>query len=501
MKKIYLAIATLLFTLASCDMDITPEGEIRDDEALITVADYESFTNGLYSLMRSVTSGDYVVLSDIQLDDFHAVIGNGNRRMDFYNGSFTPSTSEIGGYYAAFYSVIAQTNFFIERIEEKLTDKQLTPANIARLNKYAATAYFMRAFCYNNLADKFCGSYKNSTNLDAEGSGLSLQLVYSPTADNTKYPKRSSIRSTYSQILSDLTSALNMMTIAENLEKTKLESNSNYINTNTIKALIARVSLNMGKDEDALKYAKEIIDSDTYQLTNRTLFKNLWTEDKGSEVIWQVEADFTYHGSASGEAFASNTTNSDYVPTSECIELFDENDIRWTAWFEETTVSNSGGNAQMFRFMKYPGNSELYASNAGSNFVNKAKPFRSSELYLIVSEAYFNLNKEVEANHYLNLLKSSRINRYSDKNLSGTELLTAIQDERHRELIGEGFRLSDLKRWNLGFTRGNVWEGSDNVIYSNYKNIHYDENDYRFVWPIPQHEIDANPQVKQNPEW
>lgn len=497
MKKIFFALTTLLLTFASCSMDLTPEGEIRDDEALSNVKDCEAFTNGLYAMMRSVTTGDYVVLSDIQLDDFHAVIGNGNRRMDFYNGSFNPATGEIASYYSAFYSVIAQTNFFLEEAE-KVMKNVTAEGDSARMNQYMGVAHFIRAYCYNCLADKFCPSYKNTSDLDAADLGLSLQTVYAPTSDNSKYPARSSMRATYALILSDLAQALEDIASAEEHIDIAIGPNSNYINSNTVKALLARVNLAMGNDADAFKYATDVIDTKLYTITERSAYKNVWTEDKGTEVIWQVQSDFTYHGSATGVAFASNTTNSDYVPTNDCIELFDENDIRWTVWFEEVAVSNTGGNAQMFRFMKYPGNSELYASTAGSNFINKAKPFRSPELYLIAAEAAFNMNEETDANYYLTQLKTARITRYAGRSLTGAALLAAIQDERHRELMGEGFRLADLKRWNLGFTRGDVWDNSDNVIVSNFKNLHYDADDHRLVWPIPQHEIDANPKVKQN---
>ena len=279
MKKIYLIIATIMLTFSSCSMDLTPEGEIRDDEALIKVSDYERFTNGLYALMRSITSGDYIILSDIQLDDFHAVIGNGNRRMEFYNGSFTPSTGEIASFYSAYYSVIAQTNFFIEKAQEKLTDTSLTSANIANMKQYLGVAHFIRAYCYNCLADKFCASYKNSNNVNKEGTGLSLQLVYAPSADNTKYPGRSSLYETYSQILSDLNSALSEITFAEGINKTELTPNSNYINSNTVKALLARVNLNMGNDDEARKYAEDVLGQDIYILTERNSYKTLWSDN------------------------------------------------------------------------------------------------------------------------------------------------------------------------------------------------------------------------------
>ena len=48
----------------------------------------------------------------------------------------------------------------------------------------------------------------------------------------------------------------------------------------------------------------------------------------------------------------------------------------------------------------------------------------------------------------------------------------------------EGFRLNDLKRWNMGFTRksqtASAKEGSALKI---------EPSDAFFVWPIPQHEM------------
>lgn len=501
MKKIYLGLLTLALMFGSCSMDLTPEGQIQDDQSLNTTDDYGKFTTGILSQMRSLTTGDYVVLSDIQLDDFHAVIGNGNRRMEFYGGTFNPSTGEIGSYYSSFYSVIAQTNFFLEKAEQKLQDRSLTPSNKALMQNYLGQVYFVRAYCYNALADKFCGSYKNTTNLDEAGKGLSLQLLYRPTANNEDYPGRASMRQTYAQICRDLDSSFVNLQRYEIADTVILSSNSIYPTSDAAKALQARVRLNMGDNKEALRLAEEILKTNRYPLADRSSLKNLWTNDEGTEIIWKLEADFTYHGSATGAAFASNTTNSDYVPTRDCILLYDENDYRWETWFEDTKISNSGGEENSYRFVKYPGNPRLYAQGASSNYTNKAKPFRSAELYLIAAEAGANLNEETLANSYLKQLEDTRIYRNHYNNLTGAALMEEIQNERRREMIGEGSRLSDLKRWNLGFTRSDVWDGTETVIMTSFRNLHYEANDYRYVWPIPKHEMDANPQLKgqQNP--
>ena len=108
-----LCVLCLLCALcASCNMDVQPEGQISDTQALDSYKDCRNFWTGLYALMRNVTSGNHVILSDIQLDDFHAVMGNGNRLMDIYNGNIYPNTEEVTDIYASYYALIAQCNFF-----------------------------------------------------------------------------------------------------------------------------------------------------------------------------------------------------------------------------------------------------------------------------------------------------------------------------------------------------------------------------------------------------
>ncbi|MCM1312927.1 MAG: RagB/SusD family nutrient uptake outer membrane protein [Bacteroides sp.] len=500
MKKIYLALASVALTLASCDMDKMPEGSIPDKEALNTVADCESFRNGMYVYMRSITTGDYVILSDIQMDDFHAIMGNGNRLMDFYNGTILSNTSEIDTYYAGFYSVISESNFFISGVNEKLAGNSLVESDRMALNRYAGEVYFMRAFCYTNLADKFCMSYKNAADVDAPALGLSLQTVYAPTGDNTTYPGRSSLRATYELINNDLAKADSLLSLYEETEDEAPASMSKYITSDVVKALQARVYLTMGEDEKASEIAKNLINTNRYPLTTRALYNDLWLNDRGTEVLWQVEMDFAHQGNATGERFMSNSSYPDYIPTNTTVYLFEENDTRWDTFFIDREIENTGGKATPFWFCKYPGNPILY-SGTNSNFSNISKPFRSAELYLIAAEAYYNQNEEGLANTYLSALQSARNLRA--QTYTGIALRDEIRNERHREFIGEGFRMGDLKRWNIGFKRGEPQEGgAENVIYNSESNsMEYEADDYRFLWPIPSHELDANPQIKnqQNP--
>lgn len=510
MKKIlYITIAAMMMLVSSCSMERDPQGAISDDDALLTVKDYQKFFIGLNAMMRSVTSGDYVVLSDIQLDDFNAVIGNGNRRMDFYNGQILPSTGEIGAIYSGYYSAIAQTNFLIQNGVNKIEDNTLTKSDAVRLNYYVGTAYFFRAYCYSCLADKFCQSYKNCADRDKEGTGLSLQLQYAPTAENQKYPARSSLVKTYEQIVSDLNNAAELMKEGSQ----ELEELRSYPTADAVNAMKARVYLNMGKNAEAAKLAEDLINLNKYALiTNKKNFHDMWFRDNGSEIIWKVTADYTYHGSATGSAFCNNDQNPDYVPTNDAVYLFDENDYRWYAWFDNDvaentaakikTITNSGGSASVWLFAKYPGNPTLQSSGStGSNFINMAKPLRIGEMYLVAAEANAEMGEETAAKNYLRLLETARNAGGYSNSLTGSDLKAEIRNERHRELMGEGLRQADLKRWNIGCTRSDAFDGLNNIVISNLRNLQYEAGDYRFTWPIPQHEMDSNPQLadQQNP--
>lgn len=503
----------MMTLLSSCDMDREPQGAISDDDALQTVSDYQKFFIGMNAMMRSITTGDYVVLSDIQLDDFNAIIGNGNRRMEFYNGQVLPSTGEIGAIYSGYYSAIAQANFVIQNGVQKMeASSSLTDLDKNRLAFYVGTAYFFRAYCYSCLADKFCQSYKNCADRDKEGTGLSLQLQYAPTADNTKFPGRSSLADTYKQILSDISTASKLIADAQK-EDGIYEGNISFPSLDAINALKARVLLNMGNNEEASTVAKALADSPRYPLiTNKKLFHEMWLRDSGSEIIWCVTADYTYHGAATGSAFCNNDQNPDYVPNNDAVYLFGDNDHRWYAWFENDdqantaakikTITNSGGTANMYLFAKYPGNPILQPTGSNtSNFINMSKPFRIGEMYLIVAEANAEMGNDDIANKYLRLLENARQAGYVSPSLAGSELKEEIRNERHRELMGEGLRQADLKRWNIGCTRSDAFDGMNNVTISNFRNLQYEAGDYRLTWPIPQHEIDSNPQIanQQNP--
>lgn len=109
-----------------------------------------------------------------------------------------------------------------------------------------------------------------------------------------------------------------------------------------------------------------------------------------------------------------------------------------------------------------------------------------SEQYLIRAEAYCRKNDFGKAADDLTILRKARYKNYGSAVLDQDTWLDEISDERVRELFMEGFRLNDLKRWGRGFEREPQTQTIDNG-----NNLKIDADDPLFVWPIPQHEIDA----------
>ena len=207
-------------------------------------------------------------------------------------------------------------------------------------------------------------------------------------------------------------------------------------------------------------------------------------------------------GSATGTVLidksGSNTkVNPDFLPTKTVLDLYDQtNDLRFAAYFKKGSMNFSSGSPQLYYCSKYPGN-PLYCTG-NTQFINAPKILRIAEMYLILAEAYKESNDETNALSYLNALRSKRIAGYTDQTYSGTALTNEIRKERQRELYMEGYRLWDLKRYGIGLSGRTPQDGT--YVYqnggANSTEISKEASDFRFVWPIPTHEINANPQMK-----
>lgn len=510
MKKIYIAAMMSLALFTSCSMDEEQFGVINQEYAIMTVNDCNSYVNGLYGALRARTAGGYIAYSDLQMDQFQATIINGNRGGTFAMGSILPGTTEITSIYAGMYSGIQRCNFFLTRGADLLLQDEFTEEQKDAIRQKLAEVKFMRAYYNWYLFDHFCESY-TETNAELPAKGIQIVTFYDPSSDRSTYPGRSTLKATVELINRDLEESYEGLAYAEqNGASISVTPGSYYINSYVVRALQARMALLTGDYKNAVKYAEDVINSGHYGLAAYNNYLNMWTQDNSTELIFVPFGDKQEGGVATGSIWlVDNTeTNSDFVVSANVLAEYPARDVRYTSFITTYNLKVDGMPVVAPAFVKFPGNPTQLSATGSNNLQNKPKPFRLSELYLIAAEASDLDNDPTTANKYLNALRSARIRGYLSQQLSGTTLTDEIRKERSLELIGEGFRMSDLKRWGLGFTRNYSYSelapeysAVSDILYTTSRNLTYLPGDYRFVWPIPQDEMTVNPQLEgqQNP--
>ena len=151
---------------------------------------------------------------------------------------------------------------------------------------------------------------------------------------------------------------------------------------------------------------------------------------------------------------------------------------------------------------------------------NGIHPYRPGILYRL-GEAYLNyaeaLNECDPGNpdilKYLNLIRERAGIPALKEGLSKEEMRAAIQQERRVEFNCEGIRFHDLRRWKIAdkYLGGKLYgmnhdgsEKSDDVNNPKafYKRTYYKSRTFNkrmYLWPVPQAQMDINPNLRQAP--
>lgn len=537
-KYIYLLIALVL--TASCSLEEKPRGSVDSNSVISSVSSAGYITNNLYVRMRSLTSGSPIYVPELMADCFNATLDFGNRGVTYYKWQWTAEDSFMESLWGSCYSATYEANKVLDGIS-KLSRSGLTEAETDSLTYYQGVCYFTKAYTAFILTQKYCKVYNAST----ASSDYGVMLVddcNSTPSDWSTYPGRSTLKETYDFIESNLSKAASAVAVGG-----KNRVGASTITTDVVTAMQARVALYKGDYATAASLSSSLVDSGRYPLVESwSEMYNMWKNDSGKECIMQMYANYESPASLPssnsynflGDNVVSNayTYSPDYFPSRTATAALgcwgSTLDFRTIICFgSETTddkalaedfsnldavgkgykITFATVSGHMFLFDKFCGNSTLQAPNTSgkliaSTHVNKIKPFRIAEQYLIAAEAYAMEGNSVSALKYINALLKHRIVGFTDYSLTGDNLIALIRQERMKELLGEGFRFDDLKRWGNGMARVknyNSLDGSSTVASMMYlpgditsELLSTDASNFRWQWPIPQAELDANPQIK-----
>lgn len=182
-------------------------------------------------------------------------------------------------------------------------------------------------------------------------------------------------------------------------------------------------------------------------------------------------------------------------PTREFVEQYEDGDLRKdkTILYEgcppfdgkayKSNMSNTGYNVR--KFLVPLSVSPDYNTNSASVIV-----LRHADVLLMKAEALNELNQTADAEEplYKVRARAGLTDRSAVENLGQDEMRELIRKERRMELAFEGHRWFDLVRWENGQYALDFLH-SIGKINASRKHL---------LFPIPQKEIDTNPNLKQN---
>lgn len=256
--------------------------------------------------------------------------------------------------------------------------------------------------------------------------------------------------------------------------------------------------------DNAIAYASSLYSK--YPLVDtREGLENLWLQGTCTETIMQLEvtrntynligATIDYLSGSYQSASGTYLYNPGYVPEQWVCDLFTADDYRYGPYVGPATIRNIDSEGRLM--MKLAGLVGLRSTETLLNYYNMPVVFRVAEMYLIEAEAQY--RKNGSGANPLNTLRTAR--GLKATGATGETLFTEIQKECVREFIGEGHRLFDLKRWGIGMKR-NAQTACISILAGGTATYEMQKSadDPQFVWPIPQYELQNNPNFGEQNE-
>lgn len=517
--KVAIIAIALTGTISSCTkkLDQLPTNGLSETTVYSTATGYRSAFAKVYGAMAltgnsGAGSGDVAGIdpgtSDFlrlywkaqELSTDEAVVAWGDPGIqDFHLMNWSSSNPMLTGLFYRLYYQITLANDFIRQSEpSKVAANGIGTMDAESIKKYRYEARFLRAFQYANLMDLF-GNVPFTTELNAIGDTLPSQIS---RANLFKYVE--------SELLA--------------IEPNMVASRTNEYgraDMATVQALLARIYLNAAvysgtpRYTEAAKYAQKVIDAG-YSLVPE--YKNLMVADNHTntnEFIFTINYDGLYTQNYGGTTFLTHAPVGGTMKASDFGIGGGWSGLRTTSSIIDkyiNLISNSDTRAQFytdgqtqeindltkftngFTVTKYKNKTKAGVAGKGDVFVDIDMPiFRLPEMYLIYAEAVkrgSTFGDDVTALLYLN-----KLNERAYGNNSGNKSsfdLTYIIDERARELFWEGFRRTDLIRYDQFVESSYLWPwkgGSKNGT---------SVDSYRKLYPIPSAEITSNFKIKQN---
>jgi hypothetical protein len=480
----------MLVITSSCKksfLDRTPYSANTLPVALSSEADMKVVLSGVYAQLRATDlyGRTLPVKGDLMADNTYVTTSNSGRYISMNNFSFNNLDAYAQGIWQNAYIGIKYANTIINS----------TLATSANVSQYQGEAYAIRALMHFELVRNFAKPYT----VDKTALGVPIVLNF----DQTAVPARSTVQQVYTQIIADLEKAYTLL---------NQYRGTAYMSKYAARALEARVYQNMGDWTNALTTSLDVINNSGWVLlppasyvspsgtlgtagssaTNTYSPGGYWSSPSvqtttKNETFFEVASDIVSNNGFDQIGFIYLTVGGGYgdiLATAELYNLYSATDVRRGLIPSAPAGYRSGQAGTIYLCYKYPN-----AANGSDK--DEVKVLRLSDVLLIAAEAYYNAGDITNANLYLNKVAKQRDPSFAGYANTGAQVLEDILTERRKELAFEGNRFWDLVRLQRSWTKVKNQNPLTTVTVT--------PGMVQLLLPIPAVEINANPNIVQNP--
>ncbi|MDJ1485164.1 RagB/SusD family nutrient uptake outer membrane protein [Cytophagaceae bacterium YF14B1] len=502
MKK-YIILLTMVLSLGACkkELDTVNPNVIVAENFWKTEGDFQSALAATYKVFHDVNNGYWgvrgVELSNGRGDDFFIR----NDVKDLYQLSTftnTPSTGTPSSIFSGAYTGIFRANQIIENaVTAPITDDLK--------KQFTAEAQFIRALNYFILAINF---------------GATPIITAVPKSQSEYFVKQSPEEDVWQQIVTDLQAAKAALPVSYPSEWVGKATQGAAI------GYLGKAYLYMKKYPEAEAEFKLLLTAPfSYDLlpnyednfkpefdnNKESLFEiqvqnvggtNPWAGENASEALGVTTAqEFAptevagwFEASATDKMFTEfqkeKTTTGDFDPRMYASIVWNyPGAMYYNRPFSEFKLV-FGYSSMIRKYQNWWANNEqpngVYASD-----INE-KTMRFADVLLMLAEAQTMQDKVTDAYEHVNRVRTRAKLADLPAGYNQSQMMTEIRHQRMVEFFREGMRFYDLKRWGL---LEEEIENSDKVG-KEFFNLQRHE-----YFPIPQNEINTNPNIEQNPNW
>jgi len=508
MKKIFIFLAAfaLLESCSKSKLELTNPNQITTATFWKTETDVQSAFAATYGLLRDVNGGYWAVrgveLSNGRGDDFFIRndVANLYQLSTFIN---TPDNGPVNDLWNISYRAIFRANQILENVGK------VTTLSDAQLKSYTAEAKFLRGLNYFNLVMNF--------------GDVPIKLKV-PVTTEDYFSKKSPEADVWKQIEQDLSEAAADLPLSYSKEwvgRATKGSALGYLGKAYLYTKDYANAESTLKQLTASPYTYSLMENygDNFVAANDNNKESLFEiqlADVGGTNPWAGEVAAQAIGVTTAQEFAPSEVSGwfEVAPTDKLFNEFQKektttNDfdprmyatLIWNypgATFYNKPFSSFalgfGFHSMYKKYQNYNQNNELTGSSGASDYTssNNERALRYDDVLLMIAEAVTLQSRPADAYPYVKQIRDRAKLAPLNAGYSQDQMMAEIRHQRMIEFAREGQRFYDLKRW--GLLQQEI-ANSDKVGKEFFVPGKHD------YFPIPQNEVNDNPEMVQNSKW